>query len=409
MSNNKLLLGLVICASVVLFSLLANVHLYFEDKLITLSCLLLFTYLIGHLCIVFFNRQTQPLQQLVAFMRSQNEGKHNQQLCFEDSDSPYSELAALLLDFKESKLSNENSNTLINEALFNAWPMPVMLLNERGQLSYFNQAMYQHLNIPLLKGASFIDCGLSIKHNMYQHPLFASDWQLQQLTIDKQTLLLGYHIGKQINATRQQSQAEIIRVLSHELNNSLTPIASMSDTLLQTETLDESITRQALLRIRNRSDSLLKFIKSYTEINRLPLAKFERIHLQKLLWELAPQYQLSVEYHGQVSINADAVLFEQLLINLLKNSKEANATQVIVSVYSEKLHWKIDIVDDGCGFSNLNNVMTPLYTTKKSGQGLGLTICKEIIERHNGKLAITNVSGGGKVSISLPLVDECEN
>ena len=117
----------------------------------------------------------------------------------------------------------------------------------------------------------------------------------------------------------------------------------------------------------------------------------------------ADDYQLEVKYCGDSNLVADPILFEQLMINLLKNAKEAKATKVeflneVISGYQ-----RLTLIDNGHGFQNLENVFTPLYTTKPEGEGLGMYLCQELVAKHKGRIAAENNSKGARIIITLPL------
>ena len=266
--------------------------------------------------------------------------------------------------------------------------------------------MYAQLKTPLLRGMTFTECGFSLDNNQCSHAKLNQDWQIQRIALSdaKQTLITASYIGHQLQDAKRQSQADLIRILSHELNNSLTPMASMTDTLMAADELDEIQTRQVLTRIKSRSESLLLFIKAYAELSRLPSAKPQTFDLKALAILNAKEQSVQLNFAGSPSFFADKLLIEQLLINVFKNSYEACAEQACITLrcFAQSDMQILQLTDNGPGFANIDNALQPLYTTKKQGNGLGLALCNDIVQKHNGQLQLANTADGAQITIKLP-------
>jgi len=209
----------------------------------------------------------------------------------------------------------------------------------------------------------------------------------------------------------------LIRVLSHEINNSLAPIASLANTLQTLATKQELPSNfsqhlsEGLEIITERAQSLKTFINSYRQLTHLPEAKKVEIDLLALLNKITPlfnQRNIVVDCQSQLMAHVDPVQFEQVLINLLKNADEAmfdKSAAVFVRVAADIDGIIIEIMDSGVGIKNSDNLFTPFYTTKKQGSGIGLVLCREIIEAHQGGLSLENRSDqqGCIVKIALPM------
>jgi nitrogen fixation/metabolism regulation signal transduction histidine kinase len=216
----------------------------------------------------------------------------------------------------------------------------------------------------------------------------------------------------------RQAWQNLIRVLSHEINNSLAPIASLANTLQTLSTKQELTSKfsqhlsESLEIIAERAQSLKKFINSYRQLTHLPEPKIDKINLQAMLDKITPlfnQRNIVVDCQPQLMAHVDPVQFEQVLINLLKNADEAmidKSADILVRANTDVDSIIIEIIDSGVGINNTDNLFTPFYTTKKQGSGIGLVLCREIIEAHQGNLSLENRSDqqGCIVKIELSIL-----
>ncbi|WP_281556683.1 ATP-binding protein [Thalassomonas sp. RHCl1] len=220
----------------------------------------------------------------------------------------------------------------------------------------------------------------------------------------------------------------LVRVISHEINNSLAPIASIS------QTLRRLIERQATLEgqqenlleglsiISQRSHNLKNFVNSYKQIARLPEPDKKQTAINDLLNKIIPLFQeqeLIVKPGANISLLIDPVQIEQVLINLLKNAQEAMQNvssdtnketpgKIMISWQRQDDVFILKITDEGTGISNPENLFVPFYSTKKQGSGIGLVLCRQILEMHEGKLNLNNRSDkpGSIATVKLPLSDK---
>jgi two-component system, NtrC family, nitrogen regulation sensor histidine kinase NtrY len=208
-----------------------------------------------------------------------------------------------------------------------------------------------------------------------------------------------------------------VRVLSHELNNSLAPIKSIAGSLesivakeVQPEDWRDDMKR-GLNVISSRAASLARFMESYARLARLPQPKFKIVNVNALIKrviELEKRMQIQYVNGSEISIRADGDQLEQLLINLARNAVDA-AMETGGGVH---MSWKksgrfleIIVADDGPGISSTSNLFVPFFTTKQGGSGIGLVLSRQIAEAHSGSLTLVNRpdAQGCEARLRIPL------
>ncbi|MCE3263420.1 MAG: histidine kinase [Pseudoduganella sp.] len=223
-------------------------------------------------------------------------------------------------------------------------------------------------------------------------------------------LLLLRQLTQELRRQEVQTWKKVIRVISHELNNSLAPLTSLAHSGAelvrrgQTERLP-----QILATIEERTRHLETFILGYARFAKLPTPRLDAQRWDAFLAALAEQVQFKLL--GEVPDEAhafDAAQMEQALLNLLKNAHESGSPPQDVALELRRLQGvlRIEVQDRGPGMSDavLANALVPFYSTKRSGTGLGLALAREIAEAHGGRITLANREGGGlAVTMILPL------
>ena len=216
------------------------------------------------------------------------------------------------------------------------------------------------------------------------------------------TLVVAADVSRLVRDEERQAWKDIIRVLSHEINNSLAPIASISQGLKAT--LDNPAggpaaddLRDGLGVISRRSESLQRFMENYGRLARLPPPEYETVEIEPWLRSVArleERVPLALEGPAGAVVEADPGLLEQAIINLVRNAADAS----LAMRTGIRLSWAVTpgqkaiirVIDAGPGIEEGAVLFVPFFTTKPSGSGIGLVLSREIVESHDGSLALEN-------------------
>lgn len=249
----------------------------------------------------------------------------------------------------------------------------------------------------------------------------AGRFQLRRSTIREEgvphNLLVLTDLSRTLREEERLAWQRLIRVLGHELNNSLAPVKSIADslsTLISRENLPadwRDDTQRGLEVISGRVEALGRFTSAYAKLARLPSPTLKPVAVGDWVRRVAQlESRLPIEVHPgpEITVEADADQIDQLLINLVRNAVDASAENhggVHLAWRKEPGFVEVNVQDEGPGLSNTANLFVPFFTTKPGGSGIGLVLCRQIAEAHGGSLTLENrADGHGCVArLRLPL------
>jgi nitrogen fixation/metabolism regulation signal transduction histidine kinase len=233
------------------------------------------------------------------------------------------------------------------------------------------------------------------------------------------------NIKQELEYQELESWQKLIRVLTHEIMNSVTPISSLSNSI--NETLSETNGKKSELQnisdddfedivsslktIEKRSKGLLKFVSSYKQLTRIPRPDLKETnlselvnHCQTLLKQKLAEHKIKFTFNNQneqLNCFADYDLIEQVIINLLINAidavKNQENPQISVDIKNDMNKFRISIKDNGKGIDpeEIDKIFIPFYTTKKEGSGIGLSLSRQIMRLHKGNIQVNSIIGKG--------------
>ncbi len=236
------------------------------------------------------------------------------------------------------------------------------------------------------------------------------------------TLILLSDVSRALREEERSAWQRLIRVLGHELNNSLTPIKSIAGTLLlrvrgmEIGEQEQADFEKGLGIIEARSASLNRFLQAYRQIAQMPGPKLQPTPIRTLVERSAAlenRVPVQVEPGPDITVSADPDQLEQVLINIVRNAAEAvmQAGHEAGSAAPVSIRWslnshflQIQVIDSGPGLLNPENAFVPFYTTKESGSGIGLALSRHIVEGHGGSIQLLNRTDavGCVAVISIP-------
>jgi nitrogen fixation/metabolism regulation signal transduction histidine kinase len=232
----------------------------------------------------------------------------------------------------------------------------------------------------------------------------------------RHTLLVISDLTRELREEELKAWQRLVRVIGHELNNSLAPIksiaASLGSLLSRPKTDDwQEDMQQGLSVIASRTESLSRFMSAYARLAKLPEPSLATVNVSEWVQRAAgleTRLLVAVEAGPELTVQADGDQLDQLLINLIRNAADAadeTGGGVRVGWTKNQRYLEVWVEDDGPGLSSEANLFVPFFTTKPGGSGIGLVLCRKITEAHGGSLTLENRRGpqGCVAKLRLPL------
>jgi len=322
-----------------------------------------------------------------------------------------------------TKLGGEERRGLETDALLSqllgGLELAVLIIDEQERLVELNPAAEQLLGKPPaeLIGRGAAEMGLdewlgrpAPFIDRHAFPAGEGPWEVRRVAFRRQgrphRLLVVTDVSHALREEERHAWRRLIRVLGHEINNSLGSIQSTAGLLKERAFREDVVARDGLELIEQRSRALGAFIRRYAELARLPPPSPEKVDIAALVRQVASlesRITIEIDPAAPETAHADRSQLEQALINLIRNAADA----ALETGGGVRVRWRrtghdllIEVEDDGPGIAHTENLFVPFFTTKEGGSGVGLVLARQIIEAHEGNLQLVNREGSrGAIAI----------
>jgi nitrogen fixation/metabolism regulation signal transduction histidine kinase len=337
----------------------------------------------------------------------------------------YNNLAKVMRDERMAIYQRE----LLLDTVIQSTPVALILTNSHGHIVYSNLAaktllnqkktlegmkfadIYQHMPQALMEATANKQDGLITEKLNDETIVYHLNYQSFTLNEQQHNLYLYKNLTSDMSRKESDIWKQVIRLISHELNNSLAPISSLTNSAKKVlaSNQNQHMLPEMLDTISRRSAHLHQFIEQYAHFARLPQPNKSAVELRPFIQTITQLCEVETVTRFEANtLHCDTAQIEQVLINLIKNAKESgsNLSRIVLGVYQKADHMTFEVTDQGKGMTEpqLLQALLPFYTTKSEGTGVGLALCNEIVIAHGGKLKLENQKDGGlKVAFSLSL------
>ena len=364
----------------------------------------------------------KPLRTLANLLEAIREGDYSIRARVEDPKEPLGEVMqqinAMTATLRSQRLGALEATALLRKVMEEI-DVAIFAFDPQQMLRLVNRAGERLLGQPaerlLARDAASLDLGeyiggLEERTVQRSFPGGAGRWVISRSLFREggvpHFLLVVTDLTRPLREEELKAWQRLVRVLGHELNNSLTPIKSIAQSLellLRTDPRPddwEEDTARGLTVIATRSESLSRFMSSYAQLAKLPPPKFAPLELNQLIrrvTNLETRTQVFVHDAQSLTIQGDADQLEQALINLIRNAVDASQEtggRVFVGQERSGATVEITIRDEGRGLSNTGNLFVPFFTTKRGGSGIGLVLSRQVAEAHGGAVLLRNALDG---------------
>ena len=306
---------------------------------------------------------------------------------------------------------------------------------ETGEIVWMNESLKRMLQLPYLKTIHSLEkrdsslfteisqlkpgeSKIATAHLEKSHFKILLSATAFQTEGKKFKLVAFQNVNEALDETESRAWQKLLSVMTHEIMNSVAPISSLAETLKKRLTSSDTNTLEDLElgidTIKRRSEGLLKFAETYRNLNKITKLNLQKVYIRELFGNLHQLMAPTFEQKGieleiilketDLMLEADPSLIEQVLINLIVNAMEAVKDQeeprIILSA-EQALNKKIilKVADNGPGIPEevLDKIFIPFFSTKKSGSGIGLSLCKQIVMLHRGTIQVQSIQGKGTV------------